>query len=241
MIADDGTYYLDAASPGLTSETESTSIYIVGAATQLYVKQEPPSPVEAGSTWGFIVGADDAFGNPTPIFSGNVTVAMGVNPGGSNPSGVSETVPVVGGFATFTGLTLNKVGMGYTLDVTSSMLTSTTAGPITVDNAPATQLVITPAADEPPSSVTAGQTFGLTVTAEDPYGNVDSSYSGHVSISLVGPARSRAPARLPRRERSGGDHGTGDRHGRHVPASGNGQPDAFQCDDELDRGFTGGA
>ena len=205
MIADDGTYNLDAASPGLTSAAglnESTSIYIVGAAASLYIVpgQGPPSSVEAGSTWGFIVGADDAFGNPTPIFSGNVTVAMGMNPGGSNPSGVSETVPVVtvpgvGSFATFSGLTLNKVnpvvGMAYTLDVTSGTLSSTTAGPITVYNAPASQLVISPAADEPPSAVTAGASFGLTVTAEDQYGNVATGnvatkYSGDVSVSLVG-------------------------------------------------------
>ena len=189
MIADDGTYNLDAASPGLISAAgmnESTSIYIVGAATQLYVKQEPPSPDVAGSTWGFIVGADDASGNPTPIFSGNVTVAMGMNPGGSNPNGVSETVPVVGGIATFSGLTLNKVGTGYTLVVTSGTLTQAIAGPITVINAPATQLVISPAADEPPAAVIAGALFGLTVTAEDQYGNIDKGYSGDVSVSLVG-------------------------------------------------------
>ena len=156
-IADDGTYKLVAGSPGLLSDT-STSIVIVGAATQLYIVQEPTTPVLAGQLFGFTVGGEDSFGNPTTIFSGKVTVGMGANPGGSNPAGVSSTVTVSGGFAIFNGLSLNKVGQGYTLSVTSNGLTSTTAGPITVVNAAADHLVITPPG-EPPSSVTAGQNF----------------------------------------------------------------------------------
>ena len=90
MIADDGTYNLDAASPGLTSAAglnESTSIYIVGAAASLYIVpgQGPPSSVEAGSTWGFIVGADDAFGNPTPDFLGERDGRHGYEPGWLEP------------------------------------------------------------------------------------------------------------------------------------------------------------
>ncbi len=181
-IADDGTYKLMASSLGLTPDI-STKIVIVGAATQLYIVQEPPTPVQAGSLWGFTVGGEDQFGNPTTIFSGKVTVQMGANPGGSNPNGVSSTVTVSGGVAVFSDLTLNKVGQGYTLDVTSNGLTSTTAGPITVVNAAADQLVITPV-NEPPTTVTAGQTFGMIVTAEDLYGNVDRGFSGQVSLAI---------------------------------------------------------
>jgi hypothetical protein len=46
----------------------------------------------------------------------------------------------------------------------------------------ATQLVvITP----PPTNVTAGVGFGLTVAAEDPFGNVDSSFAQTVSLTLA--------------------------------------------------------
>ncbi len=187
-IATDGTYNLLGSSPGLvTTSPPSIQIVIVGAATQLYIIQQPmPNPVQAGSTFGFLVGADDDEGNPTTIFTGNVSVAIDANPPpGSNPAGVAETVPVIGGEASFSGLTLNKVGVGYTLKVTSGNLLSVITNPITVTNAPADHLAITQG-DEPPSSVTAGQTFGLTVTAFDPYGNVDLGYSGQISLSISG-------------------------------------------------------
>jgi subtilisin-like proprotein convertase family protein len=183
MIASDGTYDLLATAPGLTTSPPSTNILIVGLATSLYIFAPPPGSVVAGAGFGFEVGGDDVFGNPTPLFTGKATVAIAANPGNSNPNGVSETVNVVGGFATFSGLTLNKVGQGYTLKVTSGTLTPVTTGGINVTSAPADQLVITA---EPPSTVTAGQTFAMAVTAEDPFGNTALGFSGTVSISLAG-------------------------------------------------------
>ena len=187
-IGADGTYNLVGSSPGLvTTLPDSTPIVIVGAATQLYIIHQPPSSVEAGTDFGFSVGGDDQFGNPTTIFPANATVsvAIGSNPGGSNAAGVAETVPVTGGVANFSDLTLNKVGMGYTLKVTSGTLTPVTTNPIDVTNAPADHLVITPSG-EPPSSVVAGQTFGMVVTALDPFGNIDLGYSGQVTVSIAG-------------------------------------------------------
>ena len=181
----DGTYRLLASSPNLTSDT-STSIYIVGAATQLFIAQQPPSTVVAGASFSFTVGGKDVFGNPTTIFPANATVTVGIlsNPGGSNPIGVAMTVPVVGGIATFNGLSLNKVGQGYTLKVTSAGLTSATTDGFNVTNAAANHLVIT-APNEPPASVTAGQTFGTTVTALDQFGNLAGNFSGQVTVALV--------------------------------------------------------
>ena len=49
-------------------------------------------------------------------------------------------MPIVNGVATFSGLTLNKVGLGYTLKVTSGNLTSVTTNGINVTNAPADHL-----------------------------------------------------------------------------------------------------
>ncbi len=183
-IANDGTYHLLAMSPTLaTTNPPSTSILIVGPASQLAFVQEPPGSVVAGSLFGFEVEAEDSFGTPTPLFTGNVTVAMGVNAGGSNPSGVAQTVAAVAGVADFTGLTLNKVGQGYTLKVSSTGLTGLVTTTIDVTNAPADHLVIT---TEPPGAVTAGQTFTMNVTAFDPFGNIDIGFAGQVAISLAG-------------------------------------------------------
>ena len=48
------------------------------------------------------------------------------------------------------------------------------------------QLVITA---QPPSSVTAGAGFGLTVSVEDSYGNAEPTYDGNVSVALARPWR----------------------------------------------------
>ncbi len=187
-IGTDGTYKLLGSSTGLaTTNPPSTPIVIVGAAANLFIIQQPPSPVQAGAPFSFEVGADDTFGNPTTIFPANatMTVAIGSNPGGSNPSGVAETVPVFNGMADFTGLTLNKVGTGYTLKVSSGSLTPVTTNPIDVTNAPADHLTIT-TTGEPPATVVAGQTFGMVVTALDPFGNVDIGFSGQVTLGITG-------------------------------------------------------
>ena len=47
-------------------------------------------------------------------YNGSVTIALANNPGGSTLGG-TLTVPAVNGVATFSGLTLNKAGTGYTL------------------------------------------------------------------------------------------------------------------------------
>ena len=49
--------------------------------------------------------------------------------------------------------------------------------------ASASQLVVT---SPPPNSVTAGSGFGVTVSAEDRFGNVDPTYTGSVMLSLAG-------------------------------------------------------
>ena len=54
-----------------------------------------------------------------------MTVALGSNPGGSILAGTTN-VPFSNGLASFTGLTLNKAGSGYTLLAASNGSTSPT-------------------------------------------------------------------------------------------------------------------
>src|SRR5207237_761461 len=60
----------------------------------------------------------------------------------------------------------------------SANVLSTTAG-LTVNAAPASKLILATATAGP----TAGNSFGLTVTAQDPYGNTATNYAGTVHIS----------------------------------------------------------
>lgn len=64
------------------------------------------------------VRAVDASGAVATGFVGSVTVAIGANPGGATLSGTTS-MPATAGVATFTNLSLDKVGTGYTLTATA--------------------------------------------------------------------------------------------------------------------------
>ncbi len=79
--------------------------------------------------------------------SGTVSVAFASNPTGATLGG-TLTVTASQGVASFTNLTINKIGSGYTLRVSSSGLTSATSNPINVTKngrAPSTLLASAPA------------------------------------------------------------------------------------------------
>ncbi len=154
---------------------------VAGPVTQLIVTSQSPATVTADSGFGFTVTAEDTQGNVATSFAGSVTVALANNPGNSTLGG-TLTVTAVGGVAVFSGLTLNKVGGGYTLAVTSGTLTSATSSGISVAPGTAMQLLIS---GEPPSTTVAGSSFGLTVTAEDAGGNVLSGFNGFVTVALA--------------------------------------------------------
>src|SRR5206468_2529785 len=146
------------------------------------VTSPPPSSVAPGGGFSVVVAVEDPLGNVVQTFTGPISVSLGNNP--SNATLGGTTTVVVGnssGVASFTGLTLNQAGSGYTLAATSGTLATTTTSAFAVKAAPATQLVVSTA---PPSSATAGTGFGLTVQAQDANGNVDTSYTGNVTLAL---------------------------------------------------------
>jgi len=78
--------------------------------------------------------------------------------------------------ATFYGLTLDKLGSGYTLSTANSSLGSATSAAFDATD----ELVFIA---KPPSIITIGIPFGFVVAAEDGYGNVDTSYNDSVSVT----------------------------------------------------------
>jgi hypothetical protein len=81
--------------------------------------------------FGLVAAVEDAYGNVVTSASNSVSVALASNPTGARLSGTSK-VTASHGLATFTGLSLNKVGTGYTLQVSSKGLTSATTNPFNV-------------------------------------------------------------------------------------------------------------
>jgi hypothetical protein len=177
-------YTLQASSGGVVSAETGTFNVGPAGATQLVILTQPPGNVTAGSGFAVVVAAEDSFGNLAPGFIGTVTLAVATDPGGPGTTpGGPLTTTADAGLATFSDVVLDRAGAGYRLQATSGSLTPATTNPVTVGAAAATQLVIT---TPPPASVTAGSPFELVVAGEDPYGNVDPSFTGSVTLALAG-------------------------------------------------------
>ena len=87
------------------------------------------------------------------------------------------------GVATFSGLSIDKSGSGYTLTATGNGLTSTTSGTFDIIPASASKLAFT----TQPTNVIAVIPFGVqpVVIIQDIFGNMVSSSSATISLSIT--------------------------------------------------------
>jgi hypothetical protein len=169
-----GTGYTLRATAGGVSPVTTVAFNVAGVpATQFVVAAQPPASVPVNSGFGLTVAVEDGHGNVATSFTGNVTIALAANPGGSTLGG-TLTVPAVNGVATFSGLTLTQPGAGYTLRVTAGTLpaaiTSSIAVPAPV--VPPTPVVLPPLTGDVSAEVAAtltlaplGRRHGKIVTA----------------------------------------------------------------------------
>lgn len=142
-----------------------------------------PANGSAGSaiTPAIVVTAQDAQGNTTPTFTGNVTLAIVANPGSGTLTG-GGPVAAVAGVATFPGVSINKPGSGYTLSATSGTLTAATSGTFDIAIGPLAQLVFT----QQPSNAVAGVAIApaVTITGQDAAGNTVTGFTGNVTVGI---------------------------------------------------------
>ena len=98
---------------------------------KLAITTQPPANVLVNTGFGFVAAVGDAYGNVVTSASNTLTVALASNPTGAKLSGTSR-VTANAGLANFAGLSINKVGSGYTLQVSSKGVTSATSSPFNV-------------------------------------------------------------------------------------------------------------
>ena len=181
-----GTYTLTPSTTvsGVTTFPASGSFSVaLGTGLLLAFTTQPPATMTAAASFGAVVTVRDSSGNTATGFSGNVSLAIGTNPGGGTLSGTTS-VAAVAGVATYSGLTINKVGTGYTLVATATGPASGTSAAFNVTPGAPTQLVWS----QQPSNVVAAATMSpaVTVTVEDGQGNVATQASGTVTLGLTG-------------------------------------------------------
>ena len=172
------------ATAGALSTTFTATFSATGVPAVL-VFSTAPSNATAGVAISpaIVVQAEDIFGALTPTFAGNVTLAIGTNPGGATLGG-TPIVAATGGVATFNNISLNKTGSGYTLTASAGGLTGATSGTFQISAAAASVLTFTvqPPANSAVTDVPISP--AVVVTAQDPYGNTATSFAGAVTMSL---------------------------------------------------------
>jgi hypothetical protein len=175
-------YTLTATAAALTNATSSTFNIVPGTATHLVFTQQPTNAAAGVAiTPAVKVTALDAQGNVATAYTANVTVAIGTNPGSGTLSGTA-TVAAAAGVATFSGLSINKSGTGYTLTTSSGALTGATSASFNIVAAAATHLVIT----TQPVNTGAGASItpAVVVAAQDAFGNTNLTYTANVVVAI---------------------------------------------------------
>jgi len=169
----------DTASSGGATAGSAAVTVSPGAASQLAFGQQPTNATaNATISPAPTVRVLDAFGNlETTDNTDQVTMAIGTNPAGGTLSG-TLTVTASGGVATFSTLSINNPGNGYTLTAGSGALTGATSNGFNITPAVATHFSVTG-----PSSSTAGTAFSITVSALDAGNHVVTSYAGTVTFT----------------------------------------------------------
>ena len=178
--ANNNTLRATVAGVGFVDFTASAT---AGTATQLAFTVQP-SNTTAGAviTPAVEVTIQDAFGNTVTGATDVVSMAIAANPGGGTLSGTSP-VSAVSGVATFSDLSIDLAGVGYTLGATSPALTGATSAAFDITAGAPTQMVFT----VQPSNTTAGAviTPAVEVTIQDAFGNTVTGATDVVSMAIA--------------------------------------------------------
>jgi hypothetical protein len=176
-------YTLLAARTGLTPDTSVTFNITPAGATQLAFTTQPAStPAGSAITPAVRVTARDEFGNTATSFNDSITVAIGNNAGGGTLSGTRK-VAAVAGIATFSGLSIDKTGAGYTLTAVATGLTGATSNGFDITAAVASKLEFT----VQPTTTAAGVNISpaIQVAVKDAFGNTVAGATNAISLAIL--------------------------------------------------------
>lgn len=123
-----GTYNLLATVNSITSPSSSNVTVKPGTATQVvFTHLNPNWPAGAGTGAVTVqLAREDAYGNIYQGSGGSATLAIDANPNLGTLSG-STTMSFSSGIATFSDLSIDNIGSGYTLSATNGTLNATSA------------------------------------------------------------------------------------------------------------------
>jgi hypothetical protein len=174
----------DVVNGSITGSQLNISVAVGSAAKLAFITQ--PGGTNGGSefTTQPVVTVQDAGGNTVTTNTSAVTIAIksGTGTADATLSG-TKTINAVAGVATFTGLSIDKAGSGYTLTATGGALTPADSTTFTVAVGPAAKLAFTQQA----SSSIPGVAFGTQpkVTVQDAGGNTVTGDTSQVTVAIT--------------------------------------------------------
>lgn len=171
------TYNFTAQAADSYGDTPATQAYSItlnpGSGTHFAVALTSSTTITAGGTVSFTVTALDAYGNTATAYAGTVkftsTDAQAVLPANSS---------LASGTGSFVATLKTAGSQTITATDTSAAATTGTSGSVTVNPGAYTQLVVTA-----PATVTPGAVFNFTATAEDAYGNTETTNTDSLNFT----------------------------------------------------------
>jgi hypothetical protein len=160
-LAPGGPVTVTASSQG-KSGTATVTVFPRPASRLGFVQQPGSSVAGQPITPAVRVAVQDDLLATVTGATNSVTIALAANPGGATLGGTA-TVNAVAGIATFSNLTLDKTGTGYTLLATSSGLISATSNPFNVTAGAANRLSLT---TQPSATAQSGVVFSSQPVAQ---------------------------------------------------------------------------
>lgn len=112
-----------ATASGFAASAAASATYTLpaaGAASAVGFLSQPLSSVVSTTLPAFRVGIVDPYGTPVAVSGKPIVLSIGNNPGGGTLRGTTAAFTVADGSVTFSDLTLNKVGSGYTLNAVAN-------------------------------------------------------------------------------------------------------------------------
>src|SRR5206468_968851 len=124
------------------------------------------------------IAVQDSFGNTVTSSTASITVALETNACGGMLSGTA-TVAAITGVASFSNLSINKSGNGYTLTAASGSLTGASSATFNIVAGTASQLAFT----VQPTNATAGVSIApaVKVAVQDALGNTVTSSTASIT------------------------------------------------------------
>jgi alpha-tubulin suppressor-like RCC1 family protein len=184
-----GSDTLEASATGSGGPLQGSPVRFIalglsGPASRLAFLQQPTTTA-AGRPMSppITVAVEDLNGNLVSGYSGTVTLSLGSSPPGGTLGGTTSA-GVVGGIATFAGLTLDQAGIGYTVVATAPSISPATSVPFDVTAGTAARVrVVT----QPSDTVVNGVRFPRqpVVRLEDGFGNPVNQSGVPVTASIA--------------------------------------------------------